>query len=227
MSGQDNTGPQNEGEPKDGDPGKNEGQPAGGNGEQGEKGGDDADPPGAEHLGDPGKKALETMKAERKAARDEVARIKAEYDAYKAKQEGKEAEHQAQLERDRVQADALAKANQKILKAELRAASAGKLADPADALRFLDLDEFEVDENGEVDTTAVTAAIDDLLKTKPYLAAQGGKRFQGGADGGPRNEGGTKTIDDEIAEATKARDFQRAIALKQKRAADLAAAAKK
>lgn len=226
MSGQDNTGPQNEGEPKDGDPGESEGQPAGGNGEQGKEGGDDADPPGAEHLGDPGKKALETMKAERKAARDEVARIKAEYDAYKAKQEGKQAEHAAQLERDRVQADALAKANQKILKAELRAASAGKLADPADALRFLDLDEFEVDENGEVDSTAIAAKIDDLLKTKPYLAAQGGKRFQGGADGGPRNDPPGKSIKEQIAEAEKARDFPRAIRLRQELAAQIAAAAK-
>lgn len=226
MSGQEGTGAP-AGEPKDGDPGQSEGQPAGGNGQpEGGQGGDDADPPGTEHLGDPGKKALETMKAERKAAKEEAARIKSEFEAYKAKQEGKEAEHQAQLERDRVQADALAKANERILKAELRAAGAGKLADPADALRFLDLGEFEVNENGEVDAAAVSAAIDDLVKNKPYLAAQGGKRFQGGADGGPRNESPGKSIGERIAEAEKAKNWTLVIALEQQRAAELAAAKK-
>lgn len=223
MSGQDGTPPQDT-PPKDADAGK-ETPPEGG--AAGGEGGDDADPPGSEHLGDPGKKALETMKAERKTARDEAAQAKADLAALQAKVAGKEAEHAAELERQKVHTEALGKANEKILKAELRAAGAGKLADPADALRFLDLSEFEVGTDGEVDQTAVNAAIDALLTNKPYLAAQGGKRFQGGADGGPRNEVDTKTIDDEIAEATKAGNLQRVIALKQKRAADLAAAAKK
>jgi hypothetical protein len=215
MAGQDD-----EGAPKDTDTGKQTPDDTGTGGT--DKGGDDADPPGAEHLGDPGKKALETMKAERKAARDEAAKFKADLEALQAKVDGKEAEHVAELEKQRVQNDALSVANQRILKAELRAAAAGKLADPADALRFLDLDKFEVDTDGEVDTAAVNAALDELLKTKPYLAAQGGKRFQGSGDGGARN-GSEPSIDDQIAAATKAGNLQQVIALKQKRSADLLA----
>lgn len=88
--------------------------------------------------------------------------------------QGKEAEYQATQEKAALEAGALAKANERILKAEIRAAAAGKLADPADALRFLDLAQFEVGQDGEVDTAAVTAAIEKLATDKPYLAAQGG-----------------------------------------------------
>lgn len=217
MAGQDGT-PGNDGAPKDTDTGAETPDSTGTGGT--DKGGDDADPPGAEHLGDPGKKALETMKAERKAARDEAAKFKADLEALQAKVDGKEAEHVAELEKQRVQNDALSVANQRILKAELRAAAAGKLADPADALRFLDLGKFEVDTDGEVDTAAVNAALDELLKTKPYLAAQGGKRFQGSGDGGARN-GSEPSIEDQIAAATKAGNHQLVIALKQRRFAEL------
>lgn len=142
---------------------------------------------GTETLGDAGKKALDAMKAERKAARDEAATAKAERDALQAKLDGKEAEHAAAQEAQKVRDEALAAANERILKAEVRAAAAGKLADPQDALRFLDMSEFEVGKDGEVDASLIAKAIDDLVTTKPYLAAQGGQRFQGGADGGARN----------------------------------------
>lgn len=79
-------------------------------------------------------------------------------------------------------------ANGRILKAEVRAAAAGKLADPADAYRFLDLTKFEVDDDGNVDEDDIADAIDDLVKKKPYLAVQDGKRFKGTADGGTRKE---------------------------------------
>ena len=182
---------------------------------------------GAEHLGDKGKQALDRMKAEKKAAQDEARTAKEQAKtnadalaALQAKIDGKEAEHAAELKSREVETAALAKANERILKAEVRAAAAGKLADPADALQFLDLTKLEVGSDGEVDSAAVAAAIDKLITDKPYLAAQG-KRFQGGADGGARNES-TKSIDDQINEATKAGNHVLAIALKQRRSADLA-----
>jgi hypothetical protein len=143
---------------------------------------------GAEHLGDKGKKALDAMKAERKAAQDEARQAKAERDALKAQIEGKEAEHKAQQEAQKVKDEALSAANTRILKAEVRAAAAGKLADPTDALLYIDLSKLDVSDDGEVDADAIKAAVEDLVKNKPYLAAQGGNRFQGGADGGTRNE---------------------------------------
>lgn len=135
--------------------------------------------PGEEALGDPGKKALDAMKAEKRAALQEARDAKAERDALQARLDGKEAEHAAATERqravDEANAAANAKANEKILKAEVRAAATGALADPADALLYLDLSQFEVGDDGDVDTAAVKAAIKTLVETKPYLAAQGGK----------------------------------------------------
>ena len=152
------------------------------------------DPPGAEELGDKGKKALDAMKAERNAAREEARKAAEELARLKAEAEGKQAEFAAQQKAREVEAAALAKANERILKAEVRAAAAAKLADPADALRFIDLSSLEVGDDGEVDSDAIAAAIDDLIKNKPYLAVQDGKRFQGGADGGARKESQPKQL---------------------------------
>lgn len=138
-------------------------------------------------LGDAGKKALDAMKAERKAARDEAAAAKAERDALQAKLDGKEAEFQAEQVKRQAEQAALAKVNDRIRKSEVKAAAKGVLADPQDAYKFLDLDSFEVDDDGNVDEDAIADAIADLIREKPYLAAQG-KRFQGSADGGARND---------------------------------------
>lgn len=90
--------------------------------------------------------------------------------------------------RAEAKAEADAKANDRILKAEARRLATGKLENPAIALRLLDLTDFEVDADGNVDEQAITDAIADLLQENPGLAAQGGKRFQGSADGGTRKE---------------------------------------
>ena len=141
-------------------------------------------------LGDPGKKALDAMKAERNQFRDDLKAIRSEFEAFRAKAEGKEAEFTAAQEAQRVKDEALAAANQKILKAELRAAAKGKLTDPSDIFRFpeiVDLSALEVGADGEVDATALEAAVTDLVTKRPDLAVQDGKRFQGTGDGGPRN----------------------------------------
>ena len=157
------------------------------------------------------------MKADRNKARDELKTLRTEFEAFKAKAEGKEAEHAAAEEAQRVKDEALAAANGRILSAEVRARAAGKLADPQDALRFIDLSEFEVGSDGEVDGDAIAAAITDLIKTKPYLAVQDGKRFRGDADAGARKET-EQSIDQQIAEATKQGNHALAIALKRQKA---------
>ncbi len=138
-------------------------------------------------LGDAGKRAIDAMKRERNEARAQAHEFQAQLDAIKAQQAGTEAEHAAQIEAQRIRDEALAAANTRILKAEIRAAAAGKLTDPADALHYLDLSQFEVGDDGAVGTAEIATAIDDLVKSKPYLAAQG-SRFTGIADGGTRNE---------------------------------------
>lgn len=144
---------------------------------------------GESALGDAGKKALDAMKAARNEAKAEAKRIADEFAAFKAQAEGTQAEFAAQQKAHQAEADALAKANDRLLKAEVRAQAAGKMNDPKDALSFLDLSTIEVSDDGEVDGDAVAAAIDDLIRSKPYLAAQG-KRFEGDADGGARKESG-------------------------------------
>ncbi|MCQ9367958.1 hypothetical protein NQ036_06830 [Brevibacterium sp. 91QC2O2] len=150
---------------------------------------DDEDPEGSDALGDPGKKALDTMKAERnaerKARRDLEKRI-ADMEAAQANA-GKTAEEQAaaQAERDRETARE-AKTNAKLVRAEIKQAAAGKFRDPADALAFLDVASFDVDEDGDPDAEAIAEAIEDLLTRKPHLAAQGGAQSFDSGRGKPR-----------------------------------------
>lgn len=143
---------------------------------------------GTEALGDAGKKALDAMKAKWK---DAEAKAKSEADAraaLQAKLDGKEAEFTAAQEKQRAKDEALTAANQRILKSEVKAAAKGVLADPQDAYKFLDLESFEVDDDGNVDEAVIAKALTDLVAAKPYLSAQGGQRFQGAADGGARND---------------------------------------
>lgn len=161
----------NDGQGDDGDDGGNEGDGSEGAGEGDEGDGDEGDPDGADKLGDAGKKALDAMKAKLKAERQK--RIAAEGRVHELENGGDDEDAKT---RRQAESDALAKANARIVKAEVRAAAAGKLADPADALNFIDLTEFEVGEDGDVDQDDIAEAIDDLLRRKPYLAAQGGTK---------------------------------------------------
>lgn len=163
----------------------------------GDQGGGDADgDDGADELGDAGKKALDAMKGKWQAERDAAKPWKSlarelgvkSPDEIKALLAGK-AGDEADVDKARREAaaEATVKANARVVRAEVKALAGGKFADPADAALYLNLDEFEVDDDGEVDTDAITAALDDLLKKKPHLAAQGGRRFAGGGDGGHRS----------------------------------------
>lgn len=147
------------------------------------------DPDGADQLGDAGKKALDAMKAERRELKSLVRDLRAQLEA---------ATKPAAKDTDTPDADAIRKAalseatkaaNARILKSEIKAAAAGKFADPADVFRFLDTDSIDIDADGNVDEGDLNDAIEDLLKSKPYLAAGTPKRFQGSADGGTRNGG--------------------------------------
>jgi hypothetical protein len=138
---------------------------------------------GAESLGDAGKRALDSMKAERNASKEARAEIARMNEAKESA--GKPAEEQA-LDAARREAtlEATTKANERILRSELRAAAKGKLADPTDAQLYIDLSEFEVGEDGEIDSDALDDAIDALLARKPHLTAGTPRRFEGDGDQG-------------------------------------------
>lgn len=131
---------------------------------------DDEAPDGADELGDKGKQALDRMKAKWKAER--AKRIAAEA----ALEQNGRGDGDDDTTRQQVEREALAKANARIVRSEIKAAAAGKLADPKDALNFINPDDFEVDDDGTVDEDEIAEAIDDLLTRKPYLAAQSGPR---------------------------------------------------
>ncbi|QDH86178.1 scaffolding protein [Brevibacterium phage AGM12] len=157
---------------------------------------DDDDDDGADSLGDPGKKALDRMKAERneakKAARErdaEIAELKRQIEAKDKTPE----ENELEAARVEARAETLSKANERVLRSEVKSAAAGKLRNPADALKLLELKDFDVNEDGDVDTDQIQDAISDLLEEKPYLAAQGSNgSFDSGRGKQPRKKKLTK-----------------------------------
>ena len=173
--------PDDDEDPVDDDPDDDDGDPA-----------DDVDPDddeGREQLGDKGQKALDRMKAKRKADR---ARIRALEAQLAGKDDAGDGEDGKSRRAPEMTADQ--KVNRRILRSEIKAAAKGVLADPSDAYQFLNLDQFEVDENGDVDEDEIADALDELVKKKPYLAAQGGRRFKGSAGGGAGKQSRTKQL---------------------------------
>lgn len=167
-------------------------------------------------LGDAGKKALraerEARKAAEKKAADALAKVKEYEDAQKTELE-RAIERAEQAEKAKVAA------SERVLHSEVKVAAAGRLADPVDAIRFIDLSQFTPDANGDYDSEAISAAVDELVRVKPYLAADSGTRFKGTADGGARSAGAQPTIDDQIATAQAAGDAMAVIRLNNQKLA--------
>lgn len=123
------------------------------------------------------------LSKERTRAREAEKRAKAAEAALAAKD--KPAEEAAIDEAKReAAAEATKRANERIAKAEVKAAAKGLFADPSDVGLYLDMAEF-VDEDGDVDSDAIEDALKDLLEKKPHLAAEK-KRFQGGGHQGAK-----------------------------------------
>lgn len=142
-------------------------------------------------LGDAGKRAIDAMKErEKKARADARAAIARAEAAEKALANKDKPADEVALDAARAEerAEANKKANERILRADLRAAATGKLADPTDAALYLDLSEFTVTDDGDTDSDALNEAITDLLSRKPHLAAGKPARFDGGADQGAKGK---------------------------------------
>ena len=129
------------------------------------------------------KKALTAERTARKAAEKALNALKAEL-ALK----DKPAEEQAlEAARNEARTEATTKANERIVRAEVKAAATGKVKNPALALKLIDTSGIDVDDDGEVDSDAVNQAITDLLTEYPELAADGSK-FTGSADQGAKGK---------------------------------------
>ena len=78
-----------------------------------------------------------------------------------------------QIRREAEQA-ATDRANARLVRAEVRALAAETFTNPTDALHNLNLDDYEVNEDGELeDVDAVKAALADVLKKNPHYAKKG------------------------------------------------------
>lgn len=177
-----------------------------------------ADPPSEDpppvDLGDAGKAAIKAERDRAKAAEAALKKLQKEHeelraanqtDAERALEEARAEGRQAALDEA---ADLRATAHRRILEAEVIRAAAGKLADPADAVRLLDL---EVPDDGEVDTEAIEAAIAELVDQKPYLAAT---VRQGSGGGGARPAGEPPSVEQQIRDLEAKGDHRAARALK-------------
>lgn len=167
---------------------------------------------GGDQLGDGGKKALDSERTARKdaekRAKELEKQVKAFEDANKSELEqaagrAEQAEQRAQALIDRT------------VTAEIRAAAAATFNDPEDASVFLDRASY-VGEDGDIDTAQIKTDLADLLKRKPHLAKRSGPKPDPSQGAKP---GAAVDLKTQISEAQKARDFNRAIALKRQLAA--------
>lgn len=154
-----------------------------------------------QQLGDAGKRALQAERKARQEAEKARADLEKELNTFR---DAQKTEHEKALDRatketeQRVRSEVLETANKRLVKAHLTAAAAGKLADPSDAATFIDPKQFKVDDDGEVDSKALNNAIDDLIKSKPHLAANA-RSSNGDWGGGPRGKSsGGKDMNDLI-----------------------------
>jgi hypothetical protein len=173
-----------------GDAGGSEGGGDGGD-DAGDDGADDGADDGDEPLREPGKRALDDERVARKAA-DKRAR-KAERDlatALAATQT--DAEKATATAVDEAKKEVATGYRTRILEAEVLAAAGGRLHNPADAIAFLDLTELDPDTDPTELRATITAAIDAMLKERPYLRSP---KTSGDADGGAKPKPATDDKD--------------------------------
>lgn len=72
--------------------------------------------------------------------------------------------------RSDIERETTAKANKRIVRSEIKALASDLFADPADAPLYLDIEDYEVDDDGEVDEEKIRLDLKAVLKRKPHLA---------------------------------------------------------
>ena len=91
--------------------------------------------------------------------------------------------------------EALKVANERLLRAAVMTAASGVLVNPKLAPGLLNLSQFEVDDDGNVDERAISAAIADLVENEPYLSGATPEPAWGPAGGGAREQTKSRSMD--------------------------------
>ncbi|MEK5396017.1 phage scaffolding protein [Paenibacillus sp. FSL K6-2859] len=152
--------------------------------------------------------ALELAEAERaKADLTEAERLTADLEAARIK--AQEAENRGTA--------AITAANRRLINAEFRALAREKNV-PADrlaaALKLADLGATSVDDEGN--PVGVKEAVEALIVAEPYLVAETKPKPIGGGGGGNPDEDERKTLEAQLLEAQKARNFSKVIEISNK-----------
>lgn len=113
-------------------------------------------------LGDAGKKALSEERTARKAAETKAKELEAEVSRLRRSNAATKG-----TDLDAIKAEISAEYDAKILASEIKAEAKGRLTDAGDVSRYPEY--FEGVKAGDDD--AIKAAVDKLIKEKPYLAA--------------------------------------------------------
>ena len=154
-------------------------------------------PPAAvdDPLGDAGKRALEAERLARKDSDRRAKALEAELDELRKGQMSEQERAVADAHKAGA-TEAIGKVQDRLFAAEVRAAAAGRVADttllsdPDVARKLLGLEVVPVDSDGNIDTEAISGAIDRMVTERPFLAAAAGAtpppKPTGSADGGAR-----------------------------------------
>ena len=150
-----------------------------------------AAPVADEPLGEPGKRALDAERAAHKEAKRQLREMETQLEEARLAQMSEQEKAVAEA-RKAGESDATARVQTRLFAAETKVAAAGKLADPsllADpdvAVKLLGLAQIPVTSDGDIDSEAISQAIDQMLLVRPYLAASNGATPtpSGSADGG-------------------------------------------
>lgn len=147
-----------------------------------------------EQLGEAGKKALEAERQSRKALERQLKGQSAELDKLR-RQSMSDQEKAVDEAKAEARKAALGEVSERLLAAEITTLAAGKLADPSDAVGLVDRDGL-TDADGAPDKEAISKAIDELVKRKPYLA--NGERRPKSLPGGGATSSEGMSMDDYI-----------------------------
>lgn len=212
-------------DPPAGDPPPND--PPAGDPPAGDPPADPDNPPGADALGDPGKRALDAMKAQRDAEKQKRRQLEQQLATLTAPKPGDELTPE-QL-REQIRNEERQAIRTPLLKAEIRGLAATLGAnDPSDVHLFLKLEEFDANADGEFDHDEINDKLTELKDKKPWLfknpqpgnpaTVQPPKVGAPPAHGNPPK---APTLDEQIASATAAGNFSLVVKLQNQKLANV------
>lgn len=182
---------------------------------------DAPDPADEAALGDPGKRALDSMKEKLKQARAALVERDTELATLRKPADPATTPEAIRAE---VEAEVRAEANERVLKAEVKVAAAGKFQDADLALSLVNIAEIHVGADGEPDADDIAEALDAVLEKYPYLAAQSGskKRVPNVTADPAKPDTTPPTLAEQIKSAEASGDWKKAMALKSQQLAGIA-----